>query len=383
MGIPVVAFWAAAEQAGNALNLWADKTTNRYLTAEPPQPPVYTRPDKSEGWLDPVPTTWFQSINPLAIIVLAPPFAFLWTWLARRGWNPSIPTKMALGVLLMSASMGIMSWSAARENGPTSVSYAGPIPDGFSLNEQDQLCKKQKDGTLVLVHQGRLTYDAQAHKFNMRGVLSDLDRDDIVGRTAPPGYVEALKDLQTQTQDKGGDGAVKLADVPPGFDLGYSGLDRPDQENHVNVTFEPTQRLLEAHNYKLADKDMKALLVAGGNEAFRTAIDNLYRDSSKHRVSSWWLFWFYVLTTVGELCLSPIGLSMVSKLAPARFATMLMGLWMLTSFFGNFIAGALGEQAEFTPPVTYFLEITVVLGVLSLVVFVLARLLVRLMHGVE
>jgi proton-dependent oligopeptide transporter, POT family len=74
---------------------------------------------------------------------------------------------------------------------------------------------------------------------------------------------------------------------------------------------------------------------------------------------------------------------MVSKLAPARYATMLMGLWMLTSFFGNFIAGALGEQAEFTEPITYFLVITVVLGALSLVVFVLARLVTRLMHGVE
>src|SRR5262249_46211759 len=199
MGIPVVAFWAAAEQAGNALNLWADKTTNRYLTAEAPERPRFTGPDKPAGVLDPVPTTWFQSINPFAIFILAPPFAILWTWLARRGWNPSIPTKMALGVLLMSASTGIMTWSAARENGPTSVPFAGPIPDGVALNDQNQLCRKE-DGTLVTFHQGRLTYDAQAHEFQMRGVLSDLDRDDIVGRTAPPGYVEALKDLQKQTQ---------------------------------------------------------------------------------------------------------------------------------------------------------------------------------------
>jgi len=46
----------------------------------------------------------------------------------------------------------------------------------------------------------------------------------------------------------------------------------------------------------------------------------------------------------------------VSKLAPAKFATMLMGLWLLTSFFGGFVAGALGELREVTPT-TFFLMI--------------------------
>jgi POT family proton-dependent oligopeptide transporter len=382
MGIPVVAFWAAGEQAGNALNIWADKTTNRYLTMQAPTPPLYTGTEES-AVLNPVATTAFQSINPLAIFVLAPPFALLWTWLARRGWNPSIPTKMAFGVLCASGAMGIMAWSAAYEKGETIVSYAGPVPDGVFLNDQNQLCSTEKDGKLVLYHQGRLTYDRATHEFHLHGVLSDLERDDIVGATAPPGYVEALKDLKKQSNEKEGDGTEKLAQVPPGFKLDYSGLNKPDATGHQKVTFDAQQDLLEVHKYKLAEKDLKALRVAGGDEAFRKAMDDLYLASSRFRVSSWWLFWSYVLVTVGELCLSPIGLSMVSKLAPARFATMLMGLWMLTSFFGNFIAGALGEQAGTTPPLTYFLQITLVLGVLSLAVFVLASLLTRLMHGVD
>src|SRR5262249_16264233 len=51
MGIPVAAFWAAAEQAGNALNIWADKTTDRYLTATAPPPPVFPAQEaaKAEG----------------------------------------------------------------------------------------------------------------------------------------------------------------------------------------------------------------------------------------------------------------------------------------------------------------------------------------------
>ena len=63
-------------------------------------------------------------------------------------------------------------------------------------------------------------------------------------------------------------------------------------------------------------------------------------------VSALWLFVVYFVMTVSELCLSPIGLSLVSKLAPAKFLSLTMGCWFLTSFFGNLIAGFLGWQYE-------------------------------------
>jgi POT family proton-dependent oligopeptide transporter len=59
--------------------------------------------------------------------------------------------------------------------------------------------------------------------------------------------------------------------------------------------------------------------------------------------ASWlWLLGYFIVITLGELYLSPIGLSLVSKVAPARMVSMLMGLWLGTSFTGNFIAGWLG-----------------------------------------
>jgi POT family proton-dependent oligopeptide transporter len=374
MGIAPVAFWAAGEQAGNALNVWADKTTDRFLTEPAPSPSVYPQSEGGSSVLNPVPTAWFQAINPLAIFVLAPPFAALWTWLGRRGWDPSIATKMALGVLLMSASFGILTWSAKYENRPTTVRYAGPLPEGAYLNDHNQLCRKVH-GQLQPDHAGRLTYDPQTHEFHLRGVLSDLERDDLVGDTAPTDYVKSLKEL-AKLSNQSGTASVKLAEVPPGFDLRYAGLGD-------KVTYDPQDRTLATHDYALADKDIKGLEVAGGSPAFRDAVSTLYVDSSHYRVSSWWLFWFYLLSTVGELCLSPLGLSMVSKLSPARFATMLMGLWLLTSFFGNFIAGALGELAESTPPITYFTAIALVLLGLTVVLFLLVRTIVRLMHGVQ
>lgn len=59
------------------------------------------------------------------------------------------------------------------------------------------------------------------------------------------------------------------------------------------------------------------------------------------RVSLFWLTTLYMLHTVGELCLSPIGLSMVSKLAPLRFSSLLMGTWFLANATANKFAGTL------------------------------------------
>jgi proton-dependent oligopeptide transporter, POT family len=60
--------------------------------------------------------------------------------------------------------------------------------------------------------------------------------------------------------------------------------------------------------------------------------------------ASWlWLFAFFVVITLGELYLSPIGLSLVSKVAPVRHLSMMMGVWLGASFLGNFLAGYLGS----------------------------------------
>ncbi len=60
--------------------------------------------------------------------------------------------------------------------------------------------------------------------------------------------------------------------------------------------------------------------------------------------ASWlWLFGYFVVITIGELYLSPIGLSLVTKIAPARILSMMMGVWLATSFIGGFLAGWLGS----------------------------------------
>jgi POT family proton-dependent oligopeptide transporter len=61
------------------------------------------------------------------------------------------------------------------------------------------------------------------------------------------------------------------------------------------------------------------------------------------KVSMLWLFSLYLIHTLGELCLSPIGLSMVNKLAPVKFASLLMGVWFLSTSAANFFAGTLSS----------------------------------------
>jgi POT family proton-dependent oligopeptide transporter len=57
------------------------------------------------------------------------------------------------------------------------------------------------------------------------------------------------------------------------------------------------------------------------------------------KVGPWWLVGVYVLHTIGEVCLYPVGLSTTTKLAPQRVAGLMMGIYMLSISFGNFAAG--------------------------------------------
>jgi POT family proton-dependent oligopeptide transporter len=78
------------------------------------------------------------------------------------------------------------------------------------------------------------------------------------------------------------------------------------------------------------------------------------------RVSVLWLVCFTLLVTLGELYLSPVGLSLVTKLSPARIVSMMMGTWFLASFFGNYAAGFIGGYWEKIPKEAFFLMIAAI-----------------------
>lgn len=199
-------FFASFEQAGSSLSLYTDKFIDRTI-----------------GNFE-IPASWFQSVNPICIILFAPLFSILWRELARRKREPSLPVKMSSGMLL------------------------------------------QGLGFVLMV------------------------------------------------------GAV---------------LQRGDSSSEL----------------------VKANIL--------------------------WMLFMYLFSTFGELCLSPIGLSMVSRLSPARLTSMLMGVWLASSFVANILAGQVAAMVGELGALKIFGSIAAVCFAIGGILLLLSRRLVRMEHHEE
>ena len=119
-------------------------------------------------------------------------------------------------------------------------------------------------------------------------------------------------------------------------------------------------------------------------------------QSTGGNASAMWLLATYIFCTLGELCLSPVGLSMVSRLAPKQYASLLMGVWFLSSSVACYLSGKLaavlgssgadgegriyflfGQKGGMAD---YFFLMAMIPLVASLLVFILAPMLRRMMH---
>jgi POT family proton-dependent oligopeptide transporter len=101
------------------------------------------------------------------------------------------------------------------------------------------------------------------------------------------------------------------------------------------------------------------------------------------RVSPWWLVWAYIISELGELCLSPVGLSVVTKLAPARIIGLMMGVWFLSNALGNKLAGWAAGFISTMPLATLFGTVAGVTLLAALVLFALVKPVRGLMGGVQ
>ncbi|MBW2960438.1 peptide MFS transporter [Mesonia aestuariivivens] len=105
------------------------------------------------------------------------------------------------------------------------------------------------------------------------------------------------------------------------------------------------------------------------------------------KVSMIWLILAYLFHTLGELCLSPVGLSYVSKLVPGRMIALMFGMWYLAIAIGNKLAGSLGGMVDSIKEdydlSTFFLIFTIIPIVAGILVSLLHPILKKLMHGVK
>ena len=103
-------------------------------------------------------------------------------------------------------------------------------------------------------------------------------------------------------------------------------------------------------------------------------------------VAPTWLLMAYLLQTFGELCLSPVGLSNVTKLAPPRFVGQMMGTWFLGSAVGNLFAGIIGGHigsAEAQEIPAQLMQMTLIGGGAGLLMLVFARRIRTWMGGIK
>jgi dipeptide/tripeptide permease len=215
-----------------------------------------------------------NAINPFWVVTLTFPLVWLWRYLDMRGKEPATPTKMAIGMTLTGLSFFILFFAArSGENmTPNESMYAS---GSYRITER--------------------TLD------NLRAEGVPEDVVSKLGARAVPDDV--LQRLQSEGVSEG-------------------------------ILTKMRMEVVE-EKYAGEAKFMEAILPVLGPEQAQTYRPQILRQSYLFRVSPFWLILSYAVVTLGELMLSPMGLSLVSKVAPIRMRGLLMGGWFVATAIGN------------------------------------------------
>ena len=123
------------------------------------------------------------------------------------------------------------------------------------------------------------------------------------------------------------------------------------------------------------------LIIMGTGFLFMTTASMQHETSGASAM--YWLVLAYLFHTVGELCISPVALSFITKLAPVKYASIMMGVYFAMTGFGNKLAGLLGESAESMGEFAIFTGIAVFCVLFGSIVILFRKKLEVLTHGVE
>lgn len=123
------------------------------------------------------------------------------------------------------------------------------------------------------------------------------------------------------------------------------------------------------------------LIIMGTGFFFMTAATAQYESTGSSAM--YWLVLAYLFHTIGELCLSPVALSYITKLAPVKYASIMMGVYFAMTGFGSKLAGLLGEWSQSLGEMTIFTGIAATSVGVGLLVLLVRNKLEPLTHGVE
>jgi len=128
-------------------------------------------------------------------------------------------------------------------------------------------------------------------------------------------------------------------------------------------------------------KMILGLIIMGTGFFFMTAAAAQYETNGASAM--YWLVLAYLFHTVGELCISPVALSYITKLAPVKYASLMMGVYFAMTGFGNKLAGWLGEASENLGEYVIFTGIATFCVIFGLLVMLFRDRLEKLTHGAE
>jgi POT family proton-dependent oligopeptide transporter len=128
-------------------------------------------------------------------------------------------------------------------------------------------------------------------------------------------------------------------------------------------------------------KMILGLIIMGTGFFFMTAAAAQYESNGASAM--YWLVLAYLFHTIGELCISPVALSYITKLAPVKYASLMMGVYFAMTGFGNKLAGLLGEASENLGEYVIFTGIAIFCVIFGFLVMLFRKKLEKLTHGAE
>jgi len=274
-----------------------------------------------------------NSINAIWILILTFPLVAFWGFLDRRGKEPATPTKMAFGMTLTGLSFLVLWYGATI--GENMTKTADMLAKGeFRINER------------------------VAQNLTDQGVPKDvIDK------------LMAAKDEDKKNAVNG----VKFSAMS---DKAIDELNKERTEKS-----KPALTPAEVEAYKSGEKRLiyeVNKVAPGQGDAHK---DKFLQGAYLFRVSPFWLIFAYMIVTLGELMLSPMGLSLVSKVAPISKRGMLMGGWFVATAIGNKLT-QIGVYWDIWLQSSFFLVLACMALVMAVVLFAILKPLKKAMPGV-
>ena len=303
----------------------------------------------------------FDSDSTDAFIFGCIPVLIFYTALMIRSNKQERP---AMGAMLAIFAVVIMFWAIFKQNGSALTTWANKFTERHVSGTSEKILSGLKlTKTVVYTQDSIVKTDALFRKIKVAGKeVKEWNYPEYFKNIAPsdiPASGEKLKVWAPNlSQSINPLWVVILTPLIVAF---FSWLRRKGKEPST-----PTKIAFGLLISALSVLVMIAAVKAGNN--------------GSEKVSVWWLIGSYGVITIGELFLSPMGLSLVSKLSPVRITSLMMGGWFLSTSIGNKLSGILASKwDEYDNKASYFWLNFILLGAAAVFLFVLLKWLNRVM----